>query len=308
VESKKNGTLAPSLAWHVALCGIWRDLPMPQRERLGRYALYTLLSAMLFVRPLVGLMRHAGQFELHSHIPLVPFIVGYLLWVQRRPRAMPFRTSVGGTTLFAGTGVVALAAALLWRGGLSANDDLAIKAFAFVCLVWAGGFLLLGSRWMASAAFPLSLLAFMVPMPDAMANALEIASMRASADVAAWFLTITGTPLLRDGQVFALPGIVLEVAQECSGIRSSWVLFITSLLASHLFLNSPWRRFWLVAFVIPLGIVRNGFRILVIGLLCVHVGPHMIDSVIHRHGGPLFFVLSLGPLFLLLWWLRRKEQ
>jgi len=54
--------------------------------------------------------------------------------------------------------------------------------------------------------------------------------------------------------------------------------------------------------------VRNGFRILVIGLLCVHVGPHMIDSVIHRRGGPLFFVLSLGPLFLFLVWLRRQER
>jgi len=63
-----------------------------------------------------------------------------------------------------------------------------------------------------------------------------------------------------------------------------------------------------VAFVIPLGIVRNAFRILVIGLLCVHVGPHMIDSLIHRRGGPFFFVLSLVPLFLLLWWLRRRER
>jgi exosortase/archaeosortase family protein len=105
-----------------------------------------------------------------------------------------------------------------------------------------------------------------------------------------------------------LPGIVLEVAQECSGIRSSWVLFITSLLASNLFLKRPWRRIVLVAFVIPLAIVRNGFRILVIGLLCVHVGPHMADSFIHRQGGPLFFVLSLGPLFLLLVWLRRQER
>ena len=48
--------------------------------------------------------------------------------------------------------------------------------------------------------------------------------------------------------------------------------------------------------------------VFVIGLLCVHVGPHMVDSMIHRQGGPFFFVLSLFPLFLLLWWLRRQEQ
>jgi exosortase/archaeosortase family protein len=75
-----------------------------------------------------------------------------------------------------------------------------------------------------------------------------------------------------------------------------------------LFLTSPWRRFILVAFVLPLAIVRNSFRILVVGLLCVHVGPHMIDSYIHRQGGPIFFALSLIPLFILLVWLRRQEQ
>ena len=43
-----------------------------------------------------------------------------------------------------------------------------------------------------------------------------------------------------------------------------------------------------MAFVIPLGILRNGFRIFVIGMLCVHIGPYMINSKIHRQGGPSF--------------------
>jgi exosortase len=148
----------------------------------------------------------------------------------------------------------------------------------------------------------------MIPLPDAAIYRIETASVFASADVSAWLFRATGTPLLRDGTILALPGIVLRVAQECSGIHSSWVLFITSLVASHLFLHSPWRRLILVTFVIPLAIVRNSFRILVIGLLCVHVGPHMIDSVIHHRGGPIFFALSLIPLVLLLAWLRRQER
>ena len=63
-----------------------------------------------------------------------------------------------------------------------------------------------------------------------------------------------------------------------------------------------------MAAIIPLGVIRNGFRILVIGLLCVHYGPDMIHSVIHRRGGPFFFALSLIPLFLLLWWLRKGDS
>jgi exosortase len=132
--------------------------------------------------------------------------------------------------------------------------------------------------------------------------------MHASAEAAAFFFRLSGTPFLRDGVMFQLPGIGIQVAQECSGIRSSWVLFITSLVASNLFLTSPWRRAILVGFVIPLAIFRNGFRIWVIGRLCVDIGPHMIHSVVHRRGGPLFFALSLLPFFLMLLWLRRGER
>jgi len=140
-----------------------------------------------------------------------------------------------------------------------------------------------------------------------MADALEMASKTAAAEVANVLFQLSGTPFLRAGPIFQLPNITIEVAQECSGIRSSWVLFMTSILAANLFLKTSWRRFVLIAFVIPLGVLRNGFRIMVIGLLCVNVGPQMIHSFIHRRGGPLFFTLSLIPLLLVLWWLRRGE-
>jgi exosortase C (VPDSG-CTERM-specific) len=253
-------------------------------------------------------MLYAAQSDLHSHIVLIPFITGYLLYIQGAGPSAAYRSSITGTVTLAGIGIAALVTGIEWRESLSLNDELALMALAFVSFIMAGGFLFLGSRWIATKAFPVAFLMFMIPLPDAAVNWLETASMLASADAAALYFDLAGTPLVRDDTVFALPGIVLRVGQECSGIRSSWVLFITSLLASHLFLNTQWRRIVLVAFVIPLGILRNGFRILVIGLLCVHVGPHMIDSVIHHRGGPFFFALSLVPLFLLLWWLRRQEQ
>jgi len=286
----------------------WRDLPRPQRLRVGGCAAYLLLLTLLFLQPLTRLILYAARSDLHSHIVLVPFITAYLLYLQRGRPSTAYRTSIGGAVAVGGIGIVAVAAAIEWRGSLSINDGLALMALAFVSFVAAGGFLFFGSEWMASKAFPVAFLIFMVPLPDAAVNWLEKASVLASAEAAALCFNLTGTPLARQGTVFELPGIVLRVGQECSGIRSSWVLFITSLLASHLFLRTRWRKTVLVAFVIPLGILRNGFRIAVIGLLCVHVGPHMIDSVIHRRGGPFFFALSLVPLFLLLWWLRRQEQ
>jgi exosortase C (VPDSG-CTERM-specific) len=237
----------------------------------------------------------------------VPFISGYLLHIWKGRRTA-YHSSIAGTVAVGGIGIAALAAGIEWRGSLSVNDELALMALAYVSFVAADGFLFLGSKWMGARAFPVAFLIFMVPLPDAAVNWLEKASALASAEAAAMFFNGLGTPLVHHGTVFELPGIVLQVAQECSGIRSSWVLFITGLLASHLFLRTRWRRVALVAFLIPLGILRNGFRVFVIGMLCVHIGPWMIDSTLHRQGGPLFFALSLVPLFLLLLWLRRQER
>jgi exosortase C (VPDSG-CTERM-specific) len=286
----------------------WRDLPRPQRQRVGGCAGFLALLTLLFIQPLTRLMVFAVHTDLHSHILLVPFISVYLLYLKRAGLATVYRSSFSGALTVGTIGIAALVARNEWRGSLSINDELALMSLAFVSFVAASGFLFLGSKWMATATFPIAFLIFLVPLPDAAVDWLEKASMLASAEAAAMYFNFAGTPLVRQGTVFELPGIVLQVAQECSGIRSSWVLFITSLLASHIFLKTRWRRIVLVAFVIPLGILRNGFRILVIGLLCVHVGPHMVNSVIHHRGGPLFFALSLIPLFLLLVWLRRREQ
>ncbi len=280
----------------------------PANLRLWLAAGYVLLLAAAFFRPLSTLVTHALGNDLHSHIVLIPFISGYLLAIGWRelPEAGRPAFVPAGLLVLAGGGLLFEAQRL--AASLSLNDYLALMAGVFLCLLWAGSFLLLGWRWMKAAAFPVFFLIFLVPMPDGMAAALETASKVASAGAAEMFFNFGGVPFLREGLFFKLPGILIEVAQECSGIRSSWVLFITSLLAAHLFLRSNWRRTLLVVFVIPLGIIRNGFRIGVIGWLCAEYGPQMIDSVIHRRGGPVFFVLSLVPLFLFLWWLRWMEQ
>ena len=283
-------------------------LPRTRQSRVRGLVAWLVATTLAFGKPLSDLLVRAAESELLSYIPLVPFVAGYLLWTRRNSLHAEHRSSIIGSVILAGVAAAAIIARIFLGTGLSLNDNQALMSLAYVCVMVAGGFLFLGSQWMASAAFPVAFLFFLIPIPDAAVHFLQTASVLASADVAEWLFKMTGTPLVRDEQVLMLPGIVLQVAQECSGIHSSWVLFITSIVASNLFLENPWRRVALVLFVIPLAIVRNAFRILVIGLLCVHVGPHMIDSIIHRRGGPFFFVLSLGPLFLFLVWLKRQER
>lgn len=281
------------------------------RKRPLAFSVFLVALGLAFREPLTGLIGYATQTDLYSHIILIPFISAYLVFIQRRQLPKDYATSGASALIPSIIGLVALIVA--WTSlradpPISYNDYLSLMAFSFLCFLAAGGLLFLGLKWMAAIAFPMAFLIFMVPLPDRALHFLETTSQVASAEAAAFFFAISGTPTLRHGMVFQLPGIAIEVAQECSGIRSSYVLFITTLAASYLLLNSPWRRAILIAFVIPLAIVRNGFRIWVIGLLCVELGPQMIHSFIHHRGGPIFFALSLIPLFLLLWWLRKGEQ
>jgi exosortase C (VPDSG-CTERM-specific) len=278
--------------------------------RIWAGAGFVILLLAAFGQPLLALANYAAHSALHSHILLIPFVSAYLLYIRRDqlPRRYVADLPLGIVLLAGGLGVLLFTYWLNFAGrALADNYYLVLLTLSFLCCLAAGGFFFFGRDWMRAAAFPLAYLIFMVPMPDAMADALETASKYASAEVANLFFQLGGTPFLRAGLIFQLPNITIEVAQECSGIRSSWVLFITSVLAANLFLKSSWRRLVLVALVIPLAILRNGFRIFVIGLLCVNAGPQMINSVIHRRGGPVFFVLSLIPFLLLLWWLRKGE-
>jgi exosortase C (VPDSG-CTERM-specific) len=175
-------------------------------------------------------------------------------------------------------------------------------------LILAGaGCWFLGGAAMRVLAFPFFLLVFMIPFPVPVRDGVENFLQQGSAAAAHALFAISGMPLWRNGMVFQLPGITLRVAPECSGIHSTLVLFITSLVAGQMLLRRPAHRVILCLAVIPLALLRNGFRVFVIGELCVHVGPQMIDSPIHHRGGPLFFVLSLVPFFLLLYFLRRRE-
>jgi exosortase C (VPDSG-CTERM-specific) len=281
-------------------------MPTWANKRFLGWCIYLVILCAAFALPLRDFAAYTAQSDVHSYVLLVPFVSVYLLYIRWRQLSGELTTSWRPAAALAAVGVGALFASQHFSN-LGQNDHMTLIALAFVSFAITGAFLFLGRKWARSAMFPLFFLAFFIPLPEIVVDTLEEASKQASAEVASWLFLITGTPFLRTETLFQLPGITIAVAKECSGIRSSLVLIITSLLAANMFLRTTWRRALLVAAVIPLGLFRNAVRILVISLLCVHIGPHMINSVIHRRGGPVFFGASLIPLFALLWWLRRRE-
>jgi exosortase C (VPDSG-CTERM-specific) len=313
MRSSSNGAAARERTISVETGTISKYSPLKHRQKLRFLgaACFAVVLAAVFGHSLLTLIKYAASSQLHSYILLIPFVSAYLLYIRRDqlPKKYSVDLPLAIVSLAIGLGILIFTYWLDFAGRAPGiNDRLTSLTISFLCCLAAGGFFFLGRSWMRAAAFPLAYLSFMIPMPDTMAEALEQASSTASAEMANLLFHLSGMPFLRAGQIFQLPNITLEVAQECSGIRSSVVLFITSILAANLFLNTTWRRFVLVGIVIPLGILRNGFRIFVIGLLCVDVGPQMIHSLIHRRGGPLFFVVSLVPLLLILWLLRKGDE
>lgn len=272
--------------------------------------LYVTVLAVLFAWPLWDWVRFSLDSDLFSHTLLMPFVTVYLsrlVLKQSNPRSSRSRVPALSFGI-AGFGTATVCGLSRWSGwSPPVQDYLTVVMFSFLLLAAAGGFYFLGANVMRTIAFPVMLLIFIVPFPTILVHAIEVFFQHTSAAVSYALLKIIGTPVFRDGLIFQLPGIAIEVAEECSGIRSSLVLFITSLIAGHLFLTRWGSKMFLAVVVIPLAIIRNAIRIVTIALLCVHVSPEMINSMIHRRGGPLFFALSLVPFFLFLLWLRKLD-
>lgn len=263
---------------------------------------------LLFAWPLSQLLALAFRSSLYSHLPLIPLIGAYLLQqrgVVLRFAAKPRFALAAPALLGSAIGLILWLASRWHQIDLSEIDALVPATLGFVLAVWSLALAFLSKASLSACLGPLGFLLFLIPFPAEALDQIETWLQHGSAVAAGLLFRLSSTPVYHEGLVFQLPGISLQVAPECSGIRSSLVLFITSILAGMLFLGKPWKTAVLAGAVIPLALLRNGFRIFVIGELCARIGPEMIHSWIHRHGGPIFFALSLVPLFALLWLLMR---
>jgi exosortase C (VPDSG-CTERM-specific) len=277
--------------------------------RLMASILAVALLAVLFLSPLYQLLRLARNDPLYAEIPLIPVLCVYLIWLRRDRIPASFEPAYkcaasffcAALLIFVGFWLASRHTILATEDYLAWNISSLLLFFAGICCVFPGG------AFMRAFACPVALLAFTVPFPVALRHWIETLLQHGSATFAGLFFELDGAPVFQDGLTFHLPDITIQVAPECSGIHSTLALTIVSIAGSWLCLHSPRTRMALVLAVIPLALLRNGFRIFVIGHLCMSFGPQMIDSPIHHHGGPLFFALSLLPFFLLLILLRKLE-
>ncbi len=286
--------------------------PYPLATALPRFAIAVLLATIAFGSACWKLALAGLGDDLHSYAIAIPFIVTWLIWQNRRELAgRSYQPAVAPALVLALAALAAgLAGVVGWRAGWiqTEGSSLSLQVLGWVLAVWAGAFGCLGTAALRLHAFPWAFLAFTIPLPPPVVDAIEVGLQHASASAVAMVFDVADLTYWRDARSFWLPGLRFEVAQECSGVRSTLVLLITGLLGSYLLLQTPWRRAVVTLSIIPLGIARNTVRICTITLLTVYVDPTIIHSPLHHRGGPFFFVLSLVPLLALFWWFRRQER
>jgi exosortase len=272
------------------------------------FAALVVGSLALMGGTVADLVRYAISNESYSHIIIVPFLSLFVAFTERKKifgELAPSRV--------AGGGVILAALIVSWftnqfGWGPRGPESLSAEAAALVAF-WVGAFLVCyGTKAARRAFFPLALLLFAVPVPEPLLSRVIALLQRGSAEVAYLSIRAAGAPVLRQGLYITVPGIVIQVAEECSGIRSSMGLLITCLLAAHFFLRTTWRKSVFVLLSVPLAIVKNGVRIATLTLLSLHVNPGFLRGNLHRDGGFVFYLLMLAILWPVLSLLQRSEN
>jgi exosortase len=277
------------------------------------FLVFSLATLAIFFTPLLDLFRNSFHNELYSHIVLIPFISGYFLYEKRKElfNNPDYSFRPGIAALLAG--IVLFFIGRSQATVLTQNDYLSVTILAAL-VFWLGGITLFyGIKSFRVALFPLLFLLLMVPVPEFIMDKLIYSLQVCSTEATYVFLTIAGIPIIRDGFVFNLPGINIEVAKECSGIRSTLSLFIIGILSCYLFLKTWRSRGLLLLFLFPLAIFKNGLRIITLSLLGLYVDKSWLtNSSLHRDGGFVFFLIALasfgGIILLLRKWEFRTDK
>jgi exosortase len=268
------------------------------------YLGWTAVSILLFLKPLKALVGYSLSNESASHILLVPLIVAGLLFVNRHKLLR-----LGTLDLRAAIPFAVFAIFVRFIATLETNPrfELSLQTFSWILLLTSGFIAIFGRTAAHTEWFTLAFLGFAVPLPEPVLNWLIYVLQLGSAAVTGWIFDLSGVANWREGFVFHLAGWNIEVAKECSGIRSSMALVVIAVLIAHFSFAKFWKKALFVAAGLLMMVVKNGVRIATLTLLAKYVDPDFLFGRLHHEGGVVFFLMSLVLLVPLYWLLRRND-
>jgi exosortase len=226
----------------------------------------------------------------YGHGYLVPMFSLALLWMRRArlDGAKPSGSAWG--LVFIGLGV-----AIQLTGGYFRHDT--VEGLALLPYLSGIGLLVGGWRILEWAWPSIMFLAFMIPLPWRLENALGLPLQFIATSVSTYFLQILGFMAFAEGNVIHVNDAQIGVVEACSGL-SMLISFAALSTAAALVVRRPLLdRIVLVASSIPVALIANITRIALTGVLHESVGAHAASRFYHDMAGWLMI-----PLALILYW------
>jgi exosortase len=272
----------------------------------ARFLIALLLATIAWWPSLRSVVRLALSNDNYSYVLLVLVIsAGFLClgdWtdlIERQASPVPIILLLT---------VLGLAAWGNYRRSPDSGDGPpTVSILCFVIFVLVVFLVIYRREAFARMRFPLLLLLLAVPLPSGVVSTLVAVLQRGSAEASYLLFRLFRIPVMRQGLVFSFSNIEIEVAQECSGIRSSTILVVTTLVLAQMFLRAGWRKAVAVLCSLPIAVAKNGVRIFTLSLLGEYVSTSWLEGSLHRQGGFVFFGLGLGMVIAVIRLLRREE-
>ncbi len=191
--------------------------------------------------------------------------------------------------------LLTFAACLLYLAGTAGAEYFLLR---ISLVVLAAGLILTfwGMARLRTLAFPLLILAAMVPLPNLVYRSLTGPLQLFASETATAAVQALGLSVHRQGNVINLAGIALGVEDACSGLNSLAALMVASLLLGYLFCSRLCSRTALFVLSIPLSIAVNVLRVVGTAILADY-REEFAMGFYHSFAGWLVFVLSFGGLY-----------
>jgi exosortase len=237
--------------------------------------LVVFLAYLEFFR---ALLRTSATHPYAGHLIFVPLFAAGLVWMEQRHRGHWPRRH----TPFA-AGIVGAALGIL--GVAYATDNVPLQAVSFVGSV--GGLILwiFGPRALRELRFVLVFLFLMTPPPREALAAVAPAIQHSVATVCGVVLRLLEIPVEQRGIFLHLPGLTLEVAEECAGLRFSLILFVFVAAFARAVLPTARMQLVLIALSVPVALSVNTLRVAITGVGAHVIGPHIATGPAHYYIG-----------------------
>lgn len=275
-----------------------------------RTALFLILAfiAFILVYAPIKAFYATPMGGYYTHIVLIPLVSLYLVYLKRKDilNLQAYSLAAGLPVMLAG--LVLFFGSRIPGTNLDSNNSAALSALSVFIFINGSFILAYGLKAYRAALFPLLFLVFIIPMPTVLMEGMITFLQVGSTEFTNLLFAASGVPFVRDGFVFHLPNLSVEVAKQCSGIRSAMAIFIVAVLAGYMFLKSTWKIIFLVICAVIIAMLKNGIRILTLSLMGNYVDPRILQSDLHREGGIPFFIVALLLMAPILFFLIRSEK